>query len=326
MRALILTDHRSHTEHNSLYGLAEALAEHAEISSLFIASRGDRRNRAFFDGSNVYTLFALPHSDQFQYPVLELFNYEAFEVGIEEFDVILLRIPRPIHQDFLVALDESYTDGLIINDIQGIIRTSNKSFLLELNQFTVPMKLCENWEDILAFKDQYSTVLKPLESYGGKGMIKIENNRVWVEQNEISIEGFMRQYHETPQPYLAMQYLQNVDQGDKRIVVVNGEILTSSLRFPPKGGWICNVAQGGVDVSTKPDDREREIVNYLNPILFDLGIFYYGLDTLVDDEGQRVISEINTLSVGGIVPGERVSGKPLSKMFAEHFVSYCLEE
>lgn len=324
MRVLILTDHKTHTVNNSIYSIAGAISAHPEVSSVYIASRGDKRNQDFFDGSNIYTVFAIPHSEQFQYPAQELFTYDAYEVGIEEFDVIFLRLPRPIHPDFLNVLDHEYIDGLIINDIQGIKKTSSKAFLLELEKFTAPMALIEKFEDILDFRNP--CVLKPLQSYAGKGIIKIDGRRVWIENQEISYDSFARMYVENPKPYLAMEYLHNLDQGDKRIVVVDGEVLTSSLRFPPKNGWICNVSQGGRDVLRDPDDREMEIIEYLNPILLELGIFYYGLDTLVDNSGKRVISEINTLSIGGISPGEKSSGRPLSKIFADHFVSYCLEE
>ena len=116
--------------------------------------------------------------------------------------------------------------------------------------------------------------------------------------------------------------MKNVGQGDKRIVVINGEIVGSALRLPPKGGWICNSSQGGNAHYAKADEREQWIVEQLNQALLPRGIAMYGVDTLVDDDGQRILSEVNTLSIGGVKQMAALSGKPLVKKSADLLVEY----
>jgi glutathione synthase len=108
-----------------------------------------------------------------------------------------------------------------------------------------------------------------------------------------------------------MKYLPNVSFGDKRTVVVNKKILGSALRMPPENSWICNVAQGGHAVMSSPDSDELAIEQELTPLLYEKGIVMYGYDTLLNDNGRRVLSEINTLSIGGLGPMAEMSGKPM---------------
>ena len=108
-----------------------------------------------------------------------------------------------------------------------------------------------------------------------------------------------------------MKYLKNVKQGDKRIVVVNGEILGASLRLPAENSWLCNVAMGGSSNVAQVEKEEEEIIQLINPTLSDKGIVMYGVDTLVSDDGKRVLSEINTTSIGGLPQIAAMNNLPL---------------
>ena len=121
---------------------------------------------------------------------------------------------------------------------------------------------------------------------------------------------------------LAMKYLRNVSLGDKRTIVINQQVLGSAIRMPAADSWICNVANGGHAIHSQPDEDELKIERELTPLLFKKGIIMYGFDTLVDDDGHRVLSEINTLSIGGIGPMSELSGKPLLKQAAKLMWEY----
>ncbi|MBK7409991.1 MAG: hypothetical protein IPJ40_19245 [Saprospirales bacterium] len=108
-----------------------------------------------------------------------------------------------------------------------------------------------------------------------------------------------------------MKYLKNVDQGDKRIIVLTGHILGASIRLPAKGSWMCNVAQGGLATPAVAEAEEQQMAAKLSPLLADRGVIFYGFDTLVNDEGLRTLSEINTLSIGGLVQIANFTGKPV---------------
>jgi len=127
----------------------------------------------------------------------------------------------------------------------------------------------------------------------------------------VSFEEFAASYVENPIDYLAVKFLENVKQGDKRIVVVNGEILGASLRLPAENSWLCNVAMGGSSNMAEVESEEEEIIRLINPTLSDMGIVMYGVDTLVGDDGKRVLSEINTTSIGGLPQIAAMRNEPL---------------
>ena len=85
----------------------------------------------------------------------------------------------------------------------------------------------------------------------------------------------------------------------------------ASLRLPAKNSWLCNVAMGGSSHKTQVESEEIEIIKKLNPTLSKMGIVMYGVDTLVGDDGKRVLSEINTTSIGGLPQLAQQQKKPL---------------
>jgi glutathione synthase len=123
-----------------------------------------------------------------------------------------------------------------------------------------------------------------------------------------------------------VKFLKNVSQGDKRIVVVNGRIMGASLRLPPTDSWLCNVAKGGSSNFAKADSDEIDMIDKINPKLAEMGIIMYGVDTLVDDDGNRVLSELNTTSIGGLPQIAKLMGKPLVKEAADLIWNYIIEK
>lgn len=123
-------------------------------------------------------------------------------------------------------------------------------------------------------------------------------------------------------PMLAMPFLKNVTLGDKRTIIAHGKIIGTALRIPAPGSWMCNVAQGGHAVAATPDEDELIIASTLIPLLHRKGVIFFGFDTLVNNEGRRVLSEINTLSIGGLVPLEELTGRPVLKEIAGRLWDY----
>jgi glutathione synthase len=324
MRILVLTDHGKHTPNNSVYKLCEALSKQSDVSKLVITSRGDDRNADFFSGSsNIF--YGSVYSEGFNYPADKFFSNSDLTFKLSSFDIIFLRLPRPLETSFFDHITMLFDESRIVNRPEGILLTSNKKYLLNLTDYTPPVAYCESWEDILKFYNRFPIILKPLEDYGGRGIVRLADGFAETADLKCSMWDWKAKYYDKDkQPYLAMKYLKNVSLGDKRIVVAGGKILSASLRRPVDGEWLCNVSQGGTPEPSEADKREKEIVDYLSPMLLEEGIFYYGLDTLVDDDGKRIISEINTLSIGGIAPSEELTGIPYSKIFADLFVKYCM--
>ena len=186
------------------------------------------------------------------------------------------------------------------------------------------MKLCYSIKEIQDFAQHFPIVLKPLKEYGGKGLLRMENGNIQYREEVFPAESFLKEQEAYIQEngYLAMKFLKNVGMGDKRIIVMGGEILAASLRLPAEGSWLCNVAQGGSTQPSEADPEERRIIEIIAPRLESEGVFIYGVDTLVDDDGKRILSEINTLSVGGFADIEAQTGKPIVKQAIDKIINY----
>lgn len=328
IRYLALTDHSGHSKENSLYALMRTLSQHENTRSVQVASRGDARNNDFFSELKNEDLFVADADENFDFQENgKQFLESETTVNVKDVDVVLMRLPRPVSDDFLYFLEDVAKDAVIINSPHGIRLTSTKQYLLNFPELAPPMKLVRSKEEIQDFAAQFSIVLKPLKEYGGKGIVKIKNNKVDTGAGEMSLNNYLSIINIELQRegYLAMKYLENVRLGDKRILVVDGQIMASSLRLPAEESWLCNVAQGGKSVPSEADDNERNIIATIAPRLKAEGILIFGADTLTDDDGTRVLSEINTLSIGGFPQAEKQTGLPVLQNTINAIAKYALE-
>lgn len=326
-RLLILTDHRGHSQENALYALARAMQARQQAGTVSVATRGDADNDPFFSGQSPEQLYATEVDRNFWFRNVETaFAERRRAIQVRDYDLIWLRLPPPLGLPFVEFLERSFPNTVIINDPRGIYKTGSKAFLTRFPELCPPMAICRSVEDIVALKTQFPIVLKPLREYGGRGIVRVQGDQVWAGQNQISFDAFAEQLAGQPVEYLGVKYLKNVDQGDKRIVVVDGRIMGASLRLPRSGSWICNVAMGGTSHPGNVEEAERNIVATIDPVLREMGIVMYGVDTLVGDDGQRVLSEINTTSIGGLPQIAAASGLPLVEDAADLLWSYLIKE
>ncbi len=322
---LALTDHSGHSPENSLYALLAELARHPDCERLLVASRGNAANDAFFRANEGNRVYAVPVRTDFAFqPSGEQFSTGGEWVEIGDFDVIFLRVPRPVSTEWMNHLVKAAAGAIVINHPDGIERTSSKAYLLNFPEICPPIRLCHSVEEVLAFAEQFSLVLKPLKDYGGRGILKIDGDKLVADGKEHDTRAYLQRQEKylKEEGYLAMKFLKNVDQGDKRILVVDGQIMAASLRLPPEGSWICNVAQGGKSVGTEVTKEEIAMIELIGPALKAEGILIFGADTLVNDDGKRVLSEVNTLSIGGFPQAQAQSGRPVVAQTIEKIVNY----
>ncbi len=324
-KILVLTDHRAHSIHNSVYTLANALRSHPKCEHIHIASRGYPGNEEFFYRMRGTSLKVNDMERAIRFSKTgKAFQFSERMVDIRDYDFILMRLPRPIPTGFFDFLLEQVPEERFINSPRGIAITGHKRYLLNFEGWAPPMRFCTSLEHIYTFKEQFPIVLKPVESYGGNGILRLENDQIYVGQQPFLIDTFIPVIEQQllNGGYLAMKYLKNVHMGDKRIIVINGEIMGAALRLPAKDSWLCNASQGGTSHYTEPDDRERQMVQAIHEKVSKEGIVMFGLDTLVDDHGNRVLSEINTLSIGGLKQLNLLTGKPVVKKAAKALMEY----
>lgn len=324
-KLLILTDHKNHSSENSLYALARAMYAHPSSACVDVATRNLPENVDFFsEKTDEITVSKVDENFQFDAEGNVFLNNKK-TVSANDYDLIWLRMPPPLSESFLSFLEKKLFKTFIINSPKGILEGGSKAFLMNFPKLCPPMKLCRSVEDIIQFKNQFPIVLKPLREYGGRGIVRIDGDKVWQGKTETDFDTFAQQLASQNVEYLGVKFLKNVSKGDKRIIVVNGQILGASLRLPAQDSWICNVSMGGSSNVTKVDFEEINIAQTINAILSKMGIVMYGIDTLVNDDGKRVLSEINTTSIGGLPQIEAMTGEPVVAKSADMIWDYFLK-
>lgn len=323
MKWLILTDHRGHSDQNSVYALSRALAADKRTEYAVAISRGVAANEAFFGGDLSAPVSGPAVTADFTFkPSGDNFRAAGPPRTLADFDVVWLRLPPPAAGRLLTAL-AAYADDhdlRIINDPRGIVRTGSKDFLLRFPEWTAPSRRCADGDELRAFAARFPLVLKPLAEYGGRGLLRVTDGRVVGEDRKVTLDEWL--IDNDPADYLAMQFLARVTEGDKRILVVNGRILGASLRKPAAGEWLCNVARGGTSVAAEVTERERKMVAAVSPVLLGQGVVICGLDTLTGDDGRRVLSEINANSIGGFPQAAAQSGRPVLEQTIDELYRY----
>jgi len=118
-------------------------------------------------------------------------------------------------------------------------------------------------------------------------------------------------------PVMMQQFLPEVINGDKRILLVNGEPLGAINRRPKKGDFRSNLALGGKAEITKLTPREIEICDHIKPALQDEGLFFVGIDVI-----GGMLSEINVTSPTGIREVENLMNIPLADQVINYLVNH----
>ncbi len=246
LNMLVVTDHTTHAESNSVYQLSRALRHDPRCGNVWVSSRGLPENESFFSGQPNADIFATVVDDHFEFDVSgSHFHQSVIRLDKQFIDTILVRMPQPFDPVFLFSLEAIVPPHKIINSPEGIVETATKAFLLKVSHLCPEPVLCSSREEAIALSRQKEIVLKPLYSYGGRGIVRLSTEYCWNADERYPLEDLSAVLSESQFPMLAMKFLKNVTQGDKRTIVANREILGSALRLPAPGSWMCNVAQGG---------------------------------------------------------------------------------
>jgi glutathione synthase len=325
-KILVLTDHHIHGPVDSLYALLRTMALHPACEFIHVASRGVPENAPFFEAPERETAWMVPASPVFQWTTMGMAFERPFQQGkMEDYDMVFLRMPRSSSEPLFEHLSKVVAPNRIMNRPDSILETGSKAYLVNFPELCPPIRMVHSLLEVEAFLNEHPLVLKPLEGSGGKGIVKIKDGRADLEGEQFTWPEFRTQLQPMLKSgMLAMQYLKNVSLGDKRTIVANGEIIGSSLRKPPAGDWRANVSLGGSSEYAEPDADELEIARVLAEDLLPKGIALFGFDTLVDDDGRRRLSEINSSCVNGIYPAEMHSGKPYIRRTADLLWDYII--
>ena len=311
MKVLMLTDHTSHTAYDSVYALPQAMSSYSDDIDVFATSRAISVNH-FLCKTPVVDYCLVDNGFSFENRESYFDKDSMSQCDLSVFDVIFFRIDRPVTDEYLNYCREVAPNAKYVNTPEGLIKTSSKEYLNNFRAICPEFVIAHTLDEVLEFSKDRETVLKPLGGYGGKGLVRISSNdKIYIESNMLSGEAaknYLINISKQEYPIMAMRYLKRVNEGDKRILVVAGVCLGAVLRVPKKDSWLCNLAQGATSVKASLTEKETEIIKHIDSYLEKEGITVYGIDTLVDDNGERILSEINTTNVGGFVQLEETSG------------------
>jgi glutathione synthase len=219
-----------------------------------------------------------------------------------DIDVVLMRQDPPFHMGYITAthlLERIERETLVVNNPRSVRNAPEKVMVLDYREFMPPTLVTRSVEEVRAFQREHgAVVVKPIHGNGGKAIF-----RVPAEGDNLS--ALFEVFNQTwPEPHMVQPFLPAVAEGDKRIVLVDGEVAGAINRRPGEGEFRSNLAVGGSAEATELTVREAEICAAMGPRLKELGLIFVGIDVI----GGRWLTEINVTSPTGIVAIDRFNG------------------
>ena len=216
---------------------------------------------------------------------------EAVEHPLSDLDAVLMRKDPPFDTEFVYAtylLERAEDEGcLIVNKPQSLRDANEKLFTAWFSEFTPTTLVTRSSKKIREFHAKHKDViLKPLDGMGGASIFRIKEKDANLG---VIIETLTE--HETRYT-MAQAFIPDIKDGDKRILIVDGEPMPYSLaRIPAKGETRGNLAAGGRGVAQPLSESDWHIANSIGPTLKEKGLIFVGLDVIGDK-----VTEINVTS------------------------------
>jgi glutathione synthase len=228
-------------------------------------------------------------------------------VDLASFDVVLLRQDPPFDLAYISSthmLDRIHPKTLVVNDPSHVRNAPEKVFVTEFPDLMPPTLLTRDLDAIKAFRaEQGDIVMKPLYGKGGEAVFRLAAE----DLNFGSLyDLFASMFRE---PWVVQKFLPAVKDGDKRIILVDGEFAGAVNRVPAPDDLRSNMVRGGVPAATELTAREREICARLGPALRERGLLFVGIDVI-----DGFLTEINVTSPTGIRAIKNLGGPDIAAL------------
>lgn len=228
-------------------------------------------------------------------------KFRRVALPLSGFDAIIMRDNPPIDNIAMNFLDLVRNDTFIINDIDGLRVGNNKlytaSFYTHGSDFIPTTHVSKNreyLERVFLESNQDKMILKPLVGFGGKGVIVIEKSA--KDSFRSLLDFYIFSDHKGNGNYVILQeYVEGAEEGDIRILMLNGQPIGAMRRIPAKGDVRSNVHAGGTVLKHSLTKREKALCSFIGPKLVSDGLYFTGIDVI----GGKLI-EVNVMSPGGI--------------------------
>jgi glutathione synthase len=229
-------------------------------------------------------------------------------IDLSEWDVVLLRQDPPFDMAYITTthlLERIHPKTLVVNDPASVRNAPEKVWVLDFQDLMPPTLITRNPEDVKSFRQRYEDIIiKPLYGNGGASVFRIPPGD--TNLNSL-IELFQTVFRE---PFMVQQYRPEVRAGDKRIILIDGEVVGAINRVPAPDETRSNMHVGGKALPTELTPRDLEICERLKPELKRRGLIFTGIDVI-----GPYLTEINVTSPTGIRQIEAFGGPNIAALF-----------
>lgn len=240
--------------------------------------------------------------------------------ALEDFDVVLMRKDPPFDMKYFFAthilslVDESKC--FVMNRPQGLREANEKLYALRFPEQIPQTLVSSDMRRLKGFMEELGgeMIIKPLDASGGSGVFYLNTQ----DRNTNAILEAATENNR--KMIMAQRYLPEVRQGDKRIIVLNGEPLGAVLRVPSEEEHRGNIHVGGKCVRTEVSKRDREICEALAPFLRQDGLYFVGLDVI-----GGFLTEVNVTSPTGIQEINALNGVRLESQVLDFIEAQAAE-
>ncbi len=217
----------------------------------------------------------------------------AKRVDLATYDVVLLRQDPPFDMSYITnthLLERIHPKTLVVNDPREVRNAPEKIWVLDFQDLMPPTLVTRDAEEIRAFRERHKDIIvKPLYGNGGAGVFRIQ-------PGDTNLGSLIETFHAiNREPVMIQQYRPEVRGGDKRIILVDGEVAGAINRVPADGETRSNMHVGGTPKPTELTARDKEICARLGPELKRRGLVFTGIDVI-----GPYLTEINVTSPTGI--------------------------
>ena len=257
-----------------------------------------RKNQVVARMRNISVKKGLPLEGYWQALIECLNKDELIFETITDLDVLFLRKDPPISYEVMEFLGPISDKIFMVNNTMGQIKGNSKIYALNFPDIIPETHISRDPYRIRKIIDDFGgdMVIKPLKGHGGHGVIKVSN------RDRENLNSLINYYIDSSKPYpdrhpiMVQEYLKSVrDEGDVRILILNGEILGAMGRKSVSGDFRTNVHAGAKVYKHDITDREQEICDIIKDRLIQDGLYFVGIDII----GDKLV-EINCVSPGGI--------------------------
>ncbi len=228
-------------------------------------------------------------------------------LDLSTMDVVLLRQDPPFDMGYITTthiLERLPKRVLVVNDPYWVRNSPEKVFVTEFPDLMPPTLITSDPDAIRAFRAEHGEiVIKPLYGNGGAGVFRIQPGDENLNAMMEFFNAFVRE------PMMVQRYEPKVREGDKRIILVDGEPVGAINRVPAKGEARSNMHVGGRPEKTALTPRDREICARIGPELKRRGLIFTGIDVIGD-----YLTEVNVTSPTGIWEVKRFEGADVAAL------------